>query len=448
MNPDGSRERWSSKFGFVLAAVGSAVGLGNMWRFSYLSAEYGGAAFVLLYLILTACLGIPVLLAELSVGRGAGRSPIGALAHFGGPAWKPLGALFVAGGVLILAYYSVIAGWTVRYAWDALVSGPPVDPGARFGEISQGADAALWHLLFMAATVFVVSGGVRGGIERASLVMMPLLFVLVAGIAAYAATLPGASGGYAYYLSTDFAAVFSFDVFRAAASQAFFSLSLGMGAILTYASYLSRDADLPSQSVTIAAADFGVAFVAGLMVFPLIFALGLSGSIIGTAGTENDVGTVGALFITLPQAFLAMEGIGRVLAVLFFVALAVGALTSAVSLLEVGVSTVIDSFEVSRRRAAALLGAGIALLGLAPAFDISVLGLMDQLAGNVFLVVGGLLLSLFVGWRMDDPEGAVLGASAYRPRWVRPWRLALRFPVPAVLAVVAYFAVRDLIDAL
>jgi NSS family neurotransmitter:Na+ symporter len=442
------RESWSSKSGFILAAVGSAVGLGNMWRFSYLTAEYGGAAFVLLYLLLTAFVGIPVLLAELCVGRGARRSPIGALAHFGGPAWKLLGLLFVTAGALILAYYGVIAGWTVRYAWETLVSGLPAAPGAHFGEVSQGTDAALWHVLFMATTMFVVAGGVRGGIERASLLMMPLLVALVVGIALYAGSLEGAGEGYAYYLSTDFAAIASFDVFKAAASQAFFSLSLGMGAILTYASYLSRDARLPGQAVTIAVADFGMAFVAGLMVFPLLFALGLSGQIIGTAGTENDVGTVGALFITLPQAFQAMEGVGRLLGFLFFLALAVGALTSAVSLLEVGVSSAIDSLGLSRRRAALWLGIGITLLGLGPAYDISILGLMDHLAGNVFLVVGGLALSLFVGWQLRDAEGEVMGADPRRPRWLGLWRLALRVPVPCLLAVVAGFAFLDFWKAL
>ncbi|NNL86115.1 MAG: sodium-dependent transporter, partial [Myxococcales bacterium] len=169
----------------------------------------------------------------------------------------------------------------------------------------------------------------------------------------------------------------------------------------------------------------------------------LSGQIIGTAGTENDVGTVGALFITLPQAFQAMEGVGRLLGFLFFLALAVGALTSAVSLLEVGVSSAIDGLGLSRRRAALWLGIGIALLGLGPAYDISILGLMDHLAGNVFLVVGGLALSLFVGWQLRDAEGAVMGADPRRPGWLGLWRLALRVPVPLLLAVVAFFALRD-----
>lgn len=186
-----SRESWSSTLGFTLAAVGSAVGLGNMWRFSYMAAENGGAAFVVLYVAMTALVGVPVMLAELSLGRGAGRSPIQALVHFGGARWRPLGGLFVLTGFLILAYYSVIAGWTLRYAVEALVVGFPADAGAHFGAVASGLPALLWHLVFMAFTVLVVSGGVSAGIERAAMVLMPLLGLLVIGLAIYAATLPG-----------------------------------------------------------------------------------------------------------------------------------------------------------------------------------------------------------------------------------------------------------------
>ena len=247
-----ARERWSSQLGFTLAAVGSAVGLGNMWRFSYMAAENGGAAFVVLYVLMTAVVGLPVMLAELTIGRGAARSPIQALVHYGGAAWRPLGGLFVLSGFVILGYYSVISGWTVRYAVEALFQGFPTDAGAAFGEISEGWDAAAWHLGFMVATTIVVAGGIRGGIERAALVLMPVLGLLVIGLAIYASTLEGAGAGYAYYLQTDFAEILSFDVAKDAAGQAFFSLSLGMGAILTYSSYLERDHDLPREAILVA----------------------------------------------------------------------------------------------------------------------------------------------------------------------------------------------------
>jgi NSS family neurotransmitter:Na+ symporter len=429
-----ARENWSSRMGFTLAAVGSAVGLGNMWRFSYMTAENGGAAFVVLYVAMTLFVGLPVMLAELTVGRSARRSPIQALVYFGGPAWKPLGVLFVTAGVVILGYYSVIAGWTVRYAVEAFTSGFNADSAAHFETVATGTPAVLWHVGFIAVTAMVVARGIRSGIERASVILMPLLALLVIGLALYAATLDGASAGYAYYLQTDFREIVSFDVLKDAAAQAFFSLSLGMGAILTYASYLSREHHLPDESLMIAVSDFGVAFVAGLVVFPLLFALGL----------QEDVGasTVGALFITLPKAFATMGPTGQVIGLLFFVALMLGALTSAISLLEVVVASVIDGLGWSRRRAAWISAAAIAALGIPSALRLDVLGLMDQIGANVFLLLGGLLLSVMVGWGERDPIPEV-SVGAEGVRWFFLWRGLLRFVVPAVLAVVLVFALRD-----
>ncbi len=428
------REHWSSRPGFLLAAVGSAVGLGNMWRFSYLTAENGGAAFVILYLAITLLVGLPVLLAELSVGRGAQRSPIRALAHYGGARWRLLGFVFVAAGFLILSYYAVIAGWTLRYAGLALVGGFDAEIATRFEEISTGWDAFGFHVVFMAATVFIVAGGVKAGIERTALLLMPALFVIVCGLAVYARTLPGADAGYAYYLEADFSKLMSLDVLKDAAGQAFFSLSLGMGAMLTFASYLGRDHHLPNESVIIAGADLGIAFIAGLVVFPLIFALGLSAQVSGS--------TVGALFITLPQAFAEMGGVGRVVGFLFFATLIVGALTSAISLLEVVVASAIDGLGWSRQRAAIVMGAAITLLGIPSAWSTEVLGVIDGIANNLFLLGGGLALSLFVGWVMPDPVREVQ-TGAEGVRWFFLWRTLLRFAVPLVLAFVLYEAVPD-----
>jgi NSS family neurotransmitter:Na+ symporter len=381
------REQWASRFGFVLAAVGSAVGLGNMWRFPYFAAENGGAAFVFLYIIMVALIGLPIMLAEFAIGRGSKKSPILALAHFGGNAWKPLGVLFVLGGFLIfvlggfliLSYYAVIAGWTLRYAWNALIAGFGSDPAGFFGEVSTGWDAAGWHLAFMAVTVLIVAGGIRGGIERTAIILMPLLALIVVGLAIFASTLPGAGAGYEFYLKADFREILSLSVLTEATSQAFFSLSLGMGAMLTYSSYLSRDDNMPRESVIIAGSDFMIAFLAGLMVFPLIFALGLSDELSGS--------TIGALFIGLPNAFAEMGAVGRPVGILFFLALIVGALTSAISLLEVVVSAIIDNWEWPRRKAALIMGLLITIVGIPSALSIDFLGLVDQLAANLFLVV-------------------------------------------------------------
>ena len=420
------RERWSSRLGFFLAAVGSAVGLGNMWRFSYLAAENGGGAFVALYLLFALLVGLPVLLAELAIGRGAQRGPVGALALLGGSAWPALGGLFVLSGFLILAYYSVIAGWTLRYVFEIATAGLPADAGARFDGIASGAGAVGWHLGFMALTIATVLGGVRRGIERLALVLMPALFALLAGLAVYAATLDGAAEGYRFYLEPDFGAVRGGGVLTAAASQAFFSLSLGMGVMLTYGSYLSQETSLPRQAFAIAGADFAVALVAGLAVFPMIFAFGLSDQIGGSA--------IGALFVTLPRAFAEMGGaVGVAVGLLFFVALAIAALTSAISLLEVVVATSIDALGWSRRGATLAAGGLIAAVGIVPALDVESLGLMDQLAGELFLVFGGLLLALFAGW---FATGARKPAADGGEPWLRGWKWLLRLPVPLVLAYV------------
>lgn len=425
------RERFSGRFGFLLAAVGSAVGLGNMWRFSYLAAENGGASFVLLYLFFTLVIGLPVLLAEMTLGRGAGRGPIGALVHYGGPRWRVFGFVFVIAAALILSYYSVIAGWTLRYTAIGIGSGFSGDAGARFETVSSGGAALAWHLGFMGVTIALVAGGVKKGIERTALLLMPLLFLIVVGLAIYAATLEGASAGYRAYLAPNLGDLLHLPVIVDAAGQAFFSLSLGMGAMLTFASYLERDHDLPREALVIALSDFGVAFLAGLVVFPVIYALGLQG--------EVGESTVGALFITLPQAFDAMGGAGRWVGSLFFAALVFGALTSALSLLEVAVASAID-VGWSRRRATWVIGGAIATLGVLPALSIDWLGRMDTIAGNVLLVGGGLVLALFTSFVVADPETEMLVGAPRAARFVPAWRFALRFAVPPLLFFVLLHA--------
>ena len=429
---DATREQWKTSFGFVAAAVGSAVGLGNMWRFSYLTAEKGGAAFVALYLIFTLLVGLPILLAEMTIGRGASRSPILALEHYGGRNWRLLGVLFVATGFLILSYYSVIAGWTLRYAGELILHGVPADPGEHFSQVSQGWSAFFFHVGFMALTMAVVAGGVTRGIERVSVIAMPALFVFVCGLALYAATLPGSEAGYAYYLNAKFSNALSMDVVVSAAGQSFFSLSLGMGAMLTFASYLSRQSDLPREAIRIAAADFGVAFLAGLMVFPIVFALGV----------EADVSesTLGALFVALPEAFASMGLGGRFVGVIFFLALIVGALTSAISLLEVVVSAVVDGWAWSRGRAVAITGGLITLMGSFAAWDLNLLDAMDQIANNILLLLGALMLSIFVGWVMKGAQEELSQGGGPRG-WTAAWRSLLRWWVPLVLLFVLFHSV-------
>jgi neurotransmitter:Na+ symporter, NSS family len=427
-----ARELFGSKWGFVLAAVGSAVGLGNMWRFSYVAAEGGGAAFVFLYILMVALIGLPLMLSELVVGRKTNLSPIGALRTLGGNGWAKLGILFVVVGFLILSYYSVIAGWTLRYALDGLRGGFPSEPADHFIAIASGRDAILWHIVFMALTIGIVMVGVKKGIERSATLLMPTLFLIIVGLAVWASTLDGAAAGYRFYLAPDMAELLNPEVIRQAAAQAFFSLSLGMGAMLTFASYLSRQEDLNEQAITISFADFAVAFVAGLVVFPVIFGLGLQDQV-----SES---TVGALFIALPGAFESMGAVGRVVGVLFFLALAVGALTSAISLLEVVTASIIDEFGISRRNAAVGMGILIGLFGLLSASSLDVLGLVDQIAGELLLVVGALCMAIFVGWVMKDPADELRAGASPRLAGAVPGVLFLvKWLLPPVIAIVLWF---------
>lgn len=430
-----AREVWGTKWGFALAAVGSAVGLGNMWRFSYIAAEGGGAAFLFLYIVMVLILGIPLMLCELTVGRRAQLSPVGALRALGGRGWVPLGGIFVLAGFFILSYYSVIAGWTARYAVEAVTTGFAADPGERFEQIAAGPAAIAWHLGFMVLTIAVVMGGIQKGIERAAVVLMPTLFFIVLGLAVWAMTLEGAGAGYAFYLRPDVGELMNTTVLRQAAAQAFFSLSLGMGAMLTFASYLSRDTDLNQEAVTISFADFMVAFTAGLVVFPVLFALGLQDAV-----TES---TVGALFISLPGAFHDMGTIGRIVGLLFFVALLVGALTSAISLLEVVTASVMDEIGVTRRRAAVVMGILIAIFGLFSAISTDFLGLADAIAGELLLVLGALGMAIFVGWAMkaDPAEELARGAGERFKRTIPAVIFLIRFVLPPIIAFVLFFSV-------
>ncbi len=431
-NQDGKRELFNTRAGFILAAVGSAVGLGNMWRFPYVAAEGGGAAFVFLYIILTLAIGIPLMLSEFSVGRGAGLSPIGALRKLGGRSWSLLGFMYVITGFIILAYYSVIAGWVVRYAIDGIISGFPANPGEQFGVVTTGMSPIWYHLAIMGTTILIVSMGVQKGIERAALVLMPVLFGILVILAIWAFTLDGAMEGYAKYLRPDLPSLLDPYILSQAAGQAFYSLSLGMGCMLTFSSYLSKDTNLGGEATTIAFSDFGVAFTAGLVVFPVIYALGIQGDV-----SES---TVGALFIALPGAFVAMGDIGRIVGILFFTALIVGAVTSAVSLLEVVAASVIDEFKLPRKPASIAAGILIALLGLLPASSIDLLGVIDKLA-EAMLALGAFFMAIFVGWvAVGAADEMRAGASERSKRMVPLVMTAVRFVLPPVILFATTYA--------
>ncbi len=432
-----ARGSFASSAGFILAAVGSAVGLGNMWKFSYTAAQGGGAAFVVLYLGFISVVGIPLMTAEFVVGRMAQESPVAALRRLAGPGWAPLGWLFAACGLGILSYYSVIAGWTLRYTGEAALGLIPADTADHFVGLATGVTAVGLHVVFMGITAWVVLGGVHDGIERASQILMPLLFLSLAGLAVWAFTLSGSGEGYGAYLEVNLDELFEPRIIANAAGQAFFSLSLGMGALMTYASYLSKKENLAGQATIVSLADFGVAFVAGLIVFPIVYSFGLAGDV-----SES---TVGALFIALPKGLLELGSVGRVVLTVFFVMLIFAALTSAISLLEVLVSAAMDTFGWTRPRAALTAGAAVTLLGIPSALSLDFLTVADALMGEFLLIVGGLFTAILVGYRIVDESEAELAHGVKSEELRRGWVFLVRYVVPPILAVVIYYQARALV---
>ena len=444
------REHWGSRLGFLLAAAGSAIGLGNLWGFPYKAASHGGAAFVLVYLVVILLVALPLLLAELVIGRQTGESPVLALVRLGGPRWRWLGYAFVANAVMILAFYSVVTGWTLLCFGRTLVLGLPTDPAAFFAGISQGPQAVLGHLLAMALTALVIGGGVRAGIERLSLWFMPLLFLVLVALALWASTLSGAGAGYRFYLQPDFSDLLRWPTITAAAGHAFFSLSVGMGAMVTYASYLRGQENLVRLGGSIALADTAVALVGGLITFPLVAHFQLLDRLSDS--------TIGTLFVAIPSGMVSLGPLGRPIAVFFFLVLAIAALTSAVSLLEVATAGLIDRLGWSRRRATGIAALAVTLLGLLPALDNRWIDVFYSLFGEAVLLFGGLMMALLLGWlqpalasrelAMGFCGDAVVRGEAPAPWPILWWMRILRFLAPPMLAVLLWQSLRHLPTAL
>ena len=428
------RSRWGTRLGFILAATGSAVGLGNIWKFPYMAGENGGAAFLVVYLGLVFTIGLSVMLCEFVIGRAAERNPVGAYATLKGGHWKMAGFIGVGAGFIILSFYSVVAGWAIAYIFKSvsglLATSDPAALGAIFKNFSADPwEPILYHGIFMALTIIIVIGGINGGIERTCRILLPLLFVLLIVLAVRALTLPGAMAGVQFYLAPDFSKVTGATL-NGALSQAFFSLSLGMGAMITYGSYLSRSINLVKATMLITLCDTTVAFLAGLVILPAVFAFSFDPS----AGP-------GLVFITLPAVFAKMP-LGIVFAVLFFVLLTIAALTSAVSLLEVVVAYFVDERGWRRRRAATVIGGVIFLLGIPSSLSLGVwsgftvggkefLSLMDYVGSNILLPVGGIAVSVFVGWvifprALDEATGDGAHAFPLAPFW----RFICRYVAP------------------
>jgi NSS family neurotransmitter:Na+ symporter len=442
--PEG-RDTWGSKVAFILAATGSAIGLGNIWGFPTQAGRNGGAAFLVLYLIAVALIGAPVMLGELIVGRKTMRNPVGAFKQLAPrTAWYVLGGFGVLTGVLILSFYSVIAGWTVAYIVKAVTwtFRGEVDSAAIYASVSARPLPAIgWHLLFMCITVWVVLGGIRQGIERWTKVLMPVLLALLVLLALRAVTLPGAATGLDFYLKPDFSAVTG-GVIVNAVGQAFFSLSLGMGAMITYGSYVSKRDDLVSSAAWVTGADTLIAMLAGLIIFPTLFASGFDPSVSGP----------GMVFVVLPSLLASIPPEpygGLIFGTGFFILLGIAALTSSISLLEVGVTWAVDERKVSRKKAAitlavisfvvgipsALANGAVGWLTSLPGIGLDFLTFMFTIFGVFALIVGALLISLFVGWywgvgnageevRVNDGKFPLGRTWSFLIRWLCPVALA------------------------
>ncbi|NQY91186.1 MAG: sodium-dependent transporter [Deltaproteobacteria bacterium] len=429
MESSTARGNWSGRVGFVLAAAGSAIGLGNIWMFPYRAGQYGGAAFVLVYLGAVVLVGLPLLNSEILLGRATRRNPVGALRLLSpGTGWPVVGWLGVIAGFVILSYYGVVAGWALDYTWMA-VSGQLFSStsgsmsGAFEKLVANGPRQVLWQGLFMLATIFIVSRGVEQGIERTGKILMPLLFGIVLVLLGYSLTSEGVERGLDFFMRPRFSEL-GWQGALAALGQAFFSLSLGMGAMITYGSYLGEDESLPGSVAMIAVADTALAILAGLVIFPLVFTFNL----------EPSAGP-GLVFITLPQAF-AMMPAPAFLASLFFLLLIFAALTSAVSLLEVAVAFLVDEFKLPRVTASVGAGAIIFCLGLPSALSEGFLDHVDALASNWLLPVGGLCTALFVGWSLDRAAARKFYAAGGSGRGFELFHFCIKYLAPVAVGVI------------
>ncbi|MDH5786559.1 MAG: sodium-dependent transporter [Chromatiales bacterium] len=451
--------QWSGRWAFILAATGSAVGLGNIWKFPYITGDNGGGAFVIVYLVCIALIGIPVMMAEILLGRRGRRSPINTMTHLAeeegrSPAWKLLGGGGIVAGFLILSFYSVVAGIVLAFFFrtaSGVFEGQTADGvGALFGSLLGDPERLLaWHTIFMVMTTVVVARGVRSGLEQLVRYLMPALFILLIVMVGYAMNAEYAAGvargvdtpfmsGLSFMFNPDFSKL-SGDSVLIALGHAFFTLSLGMGAIMVYGSYLPQNTSIARTTITIALMDTVVALLAGLAIFPIVFANGLA--------PDQSFGLV---FKTLPLAFGHMPG-GIFFGSLFFLLLAFAAWTSAISLSEPVVAWLVENRSLSRIYAATVVGLITWVLGIASLLSLNVwsgykifgmpfIDLADYITANILLPLGGLLIAIFVGWKMKK-ESVADELAIKQTRAFDLWYVVIRYLSPIAIAIVLYLKI-------
>lgn len=437
-----TRGSFGSRMGVIMAAAGSAVGLGNIWRFPYILGENGGGAFLIIYLVIVFSIGIPVMMSELVIGRRTQRNPVGAFRMLSSRRpWYLVGMMGIVAAFMILAFYTAVAGWTLEYIYQTLKGGFVGKSASELSGMfesfrSESLRPALWFSIFMLATAGIVLGGVRKGIEKSTKILMPLLLVLLVFMCIKSLTLPGAGKGVEFLFRPDFSKITGTTVLMAL-GQAFFSLSIGMGTLITYGSYIPKDNNLASTAVQVSMVDLLIAVLAGLAIFPAVFAFGISPS----SGESLT-------FIVLPSIFQQMTG-GMIFAFTFFFLLAIAALTSTISVLEVIVAYFSEQLNVSRRIAIVIATASMFILGISASlswglmgnvkiFDLNIFDLFNYTTANILLPLGGLLIVAFLGWFFPgrDTKDELSNGGTLRVRYYSLYRFAIRFLAPLAIALV------------
>ena len=443
---DQNRGSFSSKFAVIAATAGSAVGLGNIWRFPYLAGENGGGAFLLVYLLCVVIMGIPVMTSEFVIGRAAQRNAYGAFKKLQpkNHRWHYVGILGIAAAFMILAFYTTVAGWTLEYFFQSVTGNlfkPDGDYATVFNEFSSGSvRPVIWFLVFMGLTGFVIVSGVENGIEKYSKILMPLLFVLLIVLAIRSVTFDGAGEGLKFLFKPDISKI-NGDVFLKALGQAFFSLSIGMGTLITYGSYIKKDDNLATSAAWITLIDTLVAVMAGVAIFPALFAFG-----------GSPASGPGLVFAVLPEIFEQMP-LGSVFAALFFILLSIAALTSTISILEVVVAYLVEELKMSRGRATLLAMISASMLGILAALSFgplsgftvggqNIFGMLDYVTSNIMLPIGGLCVVIFVGWvlkpsvRIRELTNNGKLSSRFYPAYI----YIVRFVAPVAIALVLLYS--------
>ena len=435
------RAQFATRMGVVATTVGSAVGLGNIWRFPYEAGTHGGGAFLLCYLFFIFVIGVPVISAEFVMGRASRSGIIGSFrCHSGSRRWDWIGYSSILAAILILSFYSVVAGWTMEYTCESVIGrlGDVADDARhdRFDGFISGWGSVWWMLVFLLINALVLLGGVKKGIERMSNILMPLLFLILLVFCVNSLLMSGAAEGLAFLFSPDFNAITP-GVVLGAMGQAFFSLSIGLGCMMTYASYFSDRTPIVKSATTTALLDTLVAVLSGVIIFPAVFSFGM----------EAEAGPK-LVFEVLPSVFGRLSG-SDVWSALFFFLLALASLTSTISMSEIFISFACDEFRMSRRTATVLLTliamslGTLCALSFGPLRDFTLWGktffdLFDNVSSNILLPVGGMVISLFVGWRLDrDTLVSQLNGNGRLPHWVMTWIVvSLRYIAPlCILAV-------------